>query len=222
MKKIILAVFTIAVVMLFAGCATSSGPVALLGTESGDLGGVSVAAVGGYINNGQGSVLISLINKTDKPYSFLDNDISIYSGNKAADTWELISAWNAEQYIADIRSSHNAREFFSTLLGVVIVMDAIFSDHPHSIRYSYYYPGYYGFVHNDVLLATMLAEAGSSRDQLEYVERTVLKTSVVQPEQEYAGWIYFKDSKDNDFRVELKNRATGDVFNMYFSKAQTR
>ena len=97
-----------------------------------------------------------------------------------------------------------------------------FSDHPHSIRYSYYYPGYYGFVHSDVLLATMLAEAGSSRDQLEYVERTVLKTSVVQPEQEYAGWIYFKDSKDNDFRVELKNRATGDVFNMYFSKAQTR
>ncbi|MGX8686005.1 MAG: hypothetical protein ACSW73_04180, partial [Spirochaetales bacterium] len=64
MKKIILAVLTIAVVMLFAGCATSSGPVALLGTESGELGGVSVAAVGGYLNNGQGSVLISLINKT--------------------------------------------------------------------------------------------------------------------------------------------------------------
>lgn len=228
MKKIILAVFTITVVMLFAGCASTSDPIALLGTESGEIGGVSVAAVGGYVNNGQGSVLISLINKTDKPYSFLDSDISVYSGNRAADTWSLVSAWNAEQYISNLRSSHNAREFFSTLLGVVIVMDAIFSDHPHGIRYSYYYPGYYGFVHSDVLLATMLAEmqyemfTGSSRDQLEYVERTVLKSSVVQPEQEYAGWIYFKDSRDNDFRVELKNRVTGDVLNLYFSKAQTR
>jgi hypothetical protein len=227
MKKIIIAVFTVTVILLFAGCATSSDPVALLGTETGELGGLSVAAVGGYVNNGNGSVLISMINKTDKAYSFLDSDVSIYCGNRAADTWELISVWNSEQYLSDLRSSQSAREFFSTLLGVVIVMDAIFSDHPYDYRYSYYYPGYYGFVYNDVLLAGMLAEmqyemfTGSSRDQLAYVERTVLRSSVIQPEQEFAGWIYFKDSKFTDFRVELKNRETGDVMNMYFSKAQT-
>ena len=227
MKKIIIAVFTVSVLLLLAGCATSSDPVALMGTETGELGGLSVAAVGGYVNNGQGSVLISMINKTETPYSFLDSDVSVYCGNRAADTWELISVWNSEQYLSELRSSQNAKEFFSTLLGVVIVMDALFSDSPHHYRYSYYYPGYYGFVYNDVLLAGMLAEmqyemfTGSSRDQLAYIERTTLRSSVIQPEQEYAGWVYFKDSKFTDFRVELKNRVTGDVMNMYFSKAQT-
>jgi len=227
MKKIIVAVFTVSVLLLLAGCATSSDPVALLGTERGELGDLSVAAVGGYVNNGQGSVLISMINKADKSYSFLDSDVTVYSGNRAADTWELVSVWNAEQYLSDLRSSQSAKAFFSTLLGVVLVMDAIFSDHPYEYRYSYYYPGYYGFVYSDVLLAGMLAEmqyemySGNSRDQLAYIERTALASSVIQPEQEYAGWIYFKDSKNNDFRVELKNRVTGEVLNLYFSKAQT-
>jgi len=227
MKKIIVAVFTVSVLLLLAGCATSSDPVALLGTERGELGDLSVAAVGGYVNNGQGSVLISMINKADKSYSFLDSDVTVYSGNRAADTWELVSVWNAEQYLSDLRSSQSAKAFFSTLLGVVLVMDAIFSDHPYEYRYSYYYPGYYGFVYSDVLLAGMLAEmqyemySGNSRDQLAYIERTTLASSVIQPEQEYAGWIYFKDSKNNDFRVELKNRVTGEVLNLYFSKAQT-
>ena len=227
MKKIIVAVFTVSVLLLLAGCATSSDPVALLGTERGELGDLSVAAVGGYVNNGQGSVLISMINKADKSYSFLDSDVTVYSGNRAADTWELVSVWNAEQYLSDLRSSQSAKAFFSTLLGVVLVMDAIFSDHPYEYRYSYYYPGYYGFVYSDVLLAGMLAEmqyemySGNSRDQLAYIERTALTSSVIQPEQEYAGWIYFKDSKNNDFRVELKNRVTGEVLNLYFSKAQT-
>jgi len=226
MKKIIITVFAVSVLLLLAGCATSSDPVALLGTESGELGDLSVAAVGGYVNNGQGSVLISMRNKSDKPYSFLDSDVSVYCGNRAADTWELVSVWNAEQYISDLKSSQSAKAFFATLFGVVIVMDAIFSDHPYDFRYSYYYPGYYGFVYNDVLLASMLAEmqyemfTGSSSDQLAYVERTTLRSSVIQNEQEHAGWIYFKDSKYPDFRVELKNRETGEVMNMYFSKAQ--
>ena len=228
MKKIFLILFSVSVVLLLAGCATSYDPVALVGTEYAETGGLTVAAVGGYVNNGQGSVLISLVNKTDIPYSFQDSDVTVYSGDKATGTWNLVGVWNAEQYLSSLRSSQKAKQFFSTLFGVVIVMDALFSDHPHGVRYSYYYPGYYGYAYDDVLLAGMLAEmqyeliAGSSRDQLEYVERTTLRTSVIQGGQEYAGWIYFKDSKDTDFRVELKNRETGDVFNMYFSKAQTK
>ena len=227
MKKIFLVLFSVSAVLLLAGCATTSDPVALTGTGYGEAGGLTVAAVGGYVNNGQGSVLISLVNNTETPYSFLDSDVSVYSGNKDADTWNLVGVWNAEQYLSSLRSSQKAKQFFSTLFGVVIVMDALFSDHPHGFRYSYYYPGYYGYVYDDVLLAGMLAEmqyeliAGSSRDQLEYVERTTLRSSVIQSGQEYAGWIYFKDSKDMDFRVELRNRETGDVLDMYFSKAQT-
>jgi len=228
MKKVFLAILCVSTAILLSSCATSSDPVVLTGTGYGEAGGLTVAAVGGYVNNGQGSVLVSLVNNAEKPYSFLESDISVYSGNRETDTWNLVDVWNAEQYISSIRSSHKARQFFSTLLGVVIVLDAVFSDHPHEVRYSYYYPGYYySYVYDDVLLAGMLAEmqyelfTGSSGDQLAYVERTTLRSSVVQSGQEYAGWIYFKDSKDTDFRVELKNRETGDVLNMYFSKAQT-
>jgi len=227
MKKIFFVLFSVSVALILAGCATSSSPVALTGAAYGEAGGLTVAAAGGYVNNGQGSVLISLVNKTETPYSFMDSDVTVYSGNKASDTWNLIGVWNAEQYISSLRSSQRAKQFFATLFGVVIVMDAVFNDHPHGIRYSYYYPGYYGFVYDDVLLAGMLAEmqyelmTGSSRDQFEYIDRTTLRTSVIQSGQEYAGWIYFKDSKDPDFRIELKNRETGDVFDMYFSKAQT-
>lgn len=213
MKKLIYVLFSAMVVLLLAGCATSSDPVALVGTEYKESGTLTVAAVGGYVNNGQGSVLISLVNKAETPYTFMDSDVTVYSGNKASDTWNLIGVWNAEQYISSLRSIRKARQFFSTLFGVVIVMDALFSDHPHMPGY------YYGYVYDDVLLAGMIA--GSSGDRLEYIDRTTLRPSVIQSGQEYAGWIYFKDTKDPDFRVEFKNGETGDVLNMYFSKAQT-
>ena len=197
---------------------------------------LTISAASGYILNGQGSVLISILNNSDNTYYFSDNDINIYAGDKNKNDWKLLTNWDAEKYIKRETRKQNSRKTFSAILGTVLVLDSIFNSKPVTADISYGWNAgiVSGIVHTgealiypDVLLAGMVANlqyelfTANGQNYLEFVTSNSLKSGYIPKDEQLAGCVFFDDwPKYNDYMVEVVDKKSGVPAYFLFSKTE--
>ena len=161
--------------------------------------------VGNNVEDGEGSLMISITNNSDKPYDFKDSDVVIFGGKHKWGLWKTLETWDAKAYYNAAVQDRRSGVFWASIAGVMMRVDAIlgivadrhYSGHP-------YYSAGDGLVASMVLSRAALDSVKSNSDEyLKYLESNLLFSSTIAPGETYSGWVFFEALKYDFYKIEI-------------------
>lgn len=229
--------------LLIVSCSTS--PVFLEGIEtpeisiitsrgttiaSGKTGDIVVAGTGRQVEDGEVSILLSLINCSPVPYDFSDTSISIYYGNKDSNKWQLLETWDAQQYYKNAYRYYKVKAAMTAFAGALNTISASFGSNSTSSIYGtggFATVSTHSYNYSDVLLASKVAELDTLSVQkegkayLSYLENNLLYPTTLFEGEEYAGWLFFDDMgrKGPDYKIVVTNELTSEILEFVFVRS---
>lgn len=243
-------VITFILISLLYGCATTLrfDPIALEGQQELYQEGTktlispkkSLVAIrpstNTYQSNQYPTLVVSVLNGTEKPYNFSTEDIEVDVNNKP------IKVFTYDELVAEVKKQRAFAAFAIALSGAAQSMNAASSGYTyHSGTYnsSYYsnygysgygYGSYSGYSYNPAaalqaqnaankqMLTNMTALRSQTNQTLNELGSTILKKSTVFPQKIHGGYIKLEripiDTVVND--VSIKINAGGEVHNFNF------
>ena len=163
--------------------------------------------VGNNVEDGEGSLMISITNNSDKPYDFKDSDVVILGGKHKWGLWKTLETWDAKAYYNAAVQDCRSGVFWASIAGVMMKVDAILGivADRHYSRHPYYSAGD-GLVASMVLSRAALDSVRSnSDDYLKYLESNLLFSSTIAPGETYSGWVFFEAKKYDFYKIEISS-----------------
>lgn len=160
-------------------------------------------------------ILVGMDAKGDKPVIVKDSQFSIYGGDISKDEWELIATWDAVSFYEKTRKSMESAIVANRIIGVLDIIGASFGSTSTSTIRNQYGTSYIttntydpSNVANAAMFATISDQSLRvvSQGTLQFLQENLLYTSTVNPDEPYAGLIFFpSDTKYPDYKIVFRN-----------------
>ena len=231
-----IALFLSATVLLFAlsSCASTERKLLIAPesgiettvTESSSIGarsqdGLQMVAGSDFFDGKNINFVVSLASVGGGTFTFRENDIALYGGNSDKDSWTLIERWDSRVFLNRASDAAGAAVAAAGVIGTLAILDAIFnpSDTHISIDYGIGYP--VGFTrsvyfHGSGPAGVALTAIGAIETTIALsqladlyqaeLDSTVLRSTVVAPDNPAAGNVYFSNiPRYPDYRLVYDN-----------------
>ena len=188
------------------GVETTTTETSSIGARSGD--GLQMVAGSDFFDGKNINFVVSLASVGGGTFTFRETDIALYGGNSDKNTWTLIERWNSQDFLRRASDASGAAVMAAGVIGTLAILDAIFNpnDAHISIEYGIGYPVGFSrsiYFHGSGPAGVALTAIGAIETTIALsqladlyqaeLDSTVLRSTVITPDNPAAGNVYFSD-----------------------------
>ena len=201
------------------GVETTETETSAIGARSQD--GLQMVVGSDFFDGKNINFVVSLASVGGGTFTFRETDMALYGGNSDRNSWTLIGRWNSQDFLNRASDASGAAVMAAGVIGTLAILDAILNpnDTHISIEYGIGYP--VGFTrsvyfHGSGPAGVALTAIGAIETTIALsqladlyqaeLDSTVLRSTVITPENPAAGNVYFSNVPTYpDYRLVYDN-----------------